>query len=587
MSHNIKKQNFISLIRNAKIYFRGKQKSHIIVYFCFLVGFNCTTYVISQSRIFGTLPILKPTTNVEYTDKNLNHTKEYEHILKIYTKLVNSRGDFRYPIPALYLREEEAYVASINYNNLAITIEKKAYDVCQKFGDIGIAFLLAHELTHYYEKHAWKSDFVYELGDLEIAKNLKETNDQIMNETQADYLGGFLAYSAGFGLFDNGKALIDSLYAAYKRPEKLQGYPSKSDRIKMAEKSGQKIAQLADIFEVANFMSAVGQYDNAFQLYKHILMQYQSRELYNNTGHAAVMNAMTYFDKDSLKYQYVSEIDLDFKGARSAAKTRDSILRQAIQYFDAAISLDPAYVPAYLNKANAYAMLNEDAKANFYLENEAVPVFKKAGKDFIKTESDIHVLRGILFDKLGKKVEAISEFDKAIAMNNSAAVYNKNVVLGITNPKSPMTKSWNCLKEPIGTMTLETYFRSPTHIPKKEVQLNNASTLRQSGGKKDFKIYNFTTGSAQKLRSVFLSTSVDYEGLAIGGIKKGSSADEIDTILGRPGAIISTTNGTLMVFEGSKNDQGKVLDENKIIFVMDEMNVVKKWIYYSSKLVIN
>jgi len=179
-----------------------------------LVGFNCTTYVISQSRIFGTLPILKPTTNVEYTDKNLNHTKEYEHILKIYTKLVNSRGDFRYPIPALYLREEEAYVASINYNNLAITIEKKAYDVCQKFGDIGIAFLLAHELTHYYEKHAWKSDFVYELGDLEIAKNLKETNDQIMNETQADYLGGFLAYSAGFGLFDNGKALIDSLYAA-------------------------------------------------------------------------------------------------------------------------------------------------------------------------------------------------------------------------------------------------------------------------------------------------------------------------------------------------------------------------------------
>jgi tetratricopeptide (TPR) repeat protein len=528
---------------------------------------------------------LKPDSSIEYSTKNLNHTKEFQHILSIYTRLVQARGDFRYPIPALFLREEEAYVASINYSDLAITIEKKAYDVCRKFGDIGLAFLLAHELTHYYEKHAWKSDFTQELSGLDVTTNLKSIEDQVLNETQADYLGGFLAYSAGFGLFDKSSEVIDSLYAAYKRPEKLMGYPSKTDRIKMAEKSAQKVMQMAEIFDVANYMVAVGQYDSAIQLYKHLLMQYQSREIYNNIGHVAVLQALTYFNKDSLKYQYAPEIDLNFMGSRSGKSIRDSLLRLAIQYFDTAVSMDPDYAPGYLNKANAYALLQEDDKAMFYLENEAVPALKRASQKYLGTETDIYNLRGILQAKSGQKAKAMASFDVAIKAKSSAAIFNKNVLSNIPNPTKSAAPAWHFLKDSIGSTSLESYFKAPTHIPKKEVMLNSTTSLRQAGGKKDYKIYNYTTGKELKVSTVFLTMVDGFAGKTKFGIEKGSKIESLHKSYGQPETTIHTTQGRLMVYDGEKISQGKLLDDNKIIFVLDNNVEVTKWIYFSSKLI--
>ncbi|MBK9643250.1 MAG: hypothetical protein IPO72_18700 [Saprospiraceae bacterium] len=164
---------------------------------------------------------------------------------------------------------------------------KKAYDACLPYGDAAIAFLLGHELTHYYEKHAWRSGFAGNNNDLKASRSLKvDNNDMVSNEIEADYLGGFLAYSAGFGLFDKGGEIIKSVYKDYKMKDDIDGYPSLQDRVELSKRSASKLESLIDAFEMANMLNATGKFEEAKYYYKYILMHYQSREIYNNVGAA-------------------------------------------------------------------------------------------------------------------------------------------------------------------------------------------------------------------------------------------------------------------------------------------------------------
>ncbi len=205
-------------------------QNFLYTYSIFTVNFAISSFLCfcahAQSRSFAGLPILPSNKEIEYKG-NLNRTKEYKRIRSIYEKLVEAKGDRRMPVPVEF-ENEVAYVASMDYRNMDISIEKQAYDVANKFGDEGIAFLLAHELTHYYEKHGWRSEYADAVSDLETGKVLSTLNDKILNEVQADVLGGFLAYSAGFGIFDKSDLLIDSLYKSYGREDKLKGIPVKA-----------------------------------------------------------------------------------------------------------------------------------------------------------------------------------------------------------------------------------------------------------------------------------------------------------------------------------------------------------------------
>ena len=225
----------------------------------FVIFFLLSFCVNAQSRSFAGLPILPSKQEVEY-QSNLNHLPEYKRILSIYEKLVEAKGDRRMPVPQLNLRSEEAHVASMDYRKVDISLEKKAYDVAEKYGDEAIAFLLAHELTHYYEKHGWRSDYADAVSDLETGKILTSLNDKILNEVQADVLGGYLAYSAGFGIFEKVNLLFNDLYKSYGMKDKLIGYPSKNDRISLAERNQKQIVKLSNVFEMAGLLTIVGKY---------------------------------------------------------------------------------------------------------------------------------------------------------------------------------------------------------------------------------------------------------------------------------------------------------------------------------------
>ena len=110
----------------------------------------------------------------------------YQRAKQVFDKLVEARGDYRYLVPDFLLLDLEESVAFMNYDLLQVQLEQKAYNVCEAFGDPALAFLLGHELTHYYEKHGWRRGFASEYSDLPIGIQIKGMLDKVANETEAD-----------------------------------------------------------------------------------------------------------------------------------------------------------------------------------------------------------------------------------------------------------------------------------------------------------------------------------------------------------------------------------------------------------------
>jgi tetratricopeptide (TPR) repeat protein len=575
----------------------------IVIVFFIAVSFNTTH---AQDRTIGTLPIINNGEIIGDTEVNLNHTDDYKHILKIYNKLVAARGDFRYKVPELYLKDVKGRVASIDYLTNQITIEKHAYDVCKKHGDAAVAFLIGHELTHYYEKHAWQNGFVSDKSEESVYKELKKYQD-VAHETEADYLGGFLAYTAGYGMYDKGGEIIGDLYTAYGLGETMKGYPTKTERIKLGNKSAQKLELLVDAFDMANLLFSINMTEEAYAYYEYILKDYQSRELYNNLGTVAVLNVMKLFKVTDLKYRYVSELDVDFQSSKDVSvpieEQKTMWLDKAIAHFNSAISLDPNYTPAYLNRANAYALKREWKKAKFYLNEEALPVSIKdsirweeklksddpqeieeanhAKARWKKTRQDITILQGIIDANTGDEIAAKSKFTSVAEDGNALAAINLKICNGEPLPLPNFNKK-DYTKDMIGDTSVHKFLRrSPPYDLDKVAGISNNFTLFQykpTDGKSEiFYHENFES----KERIAFQRTSKDYDGANLSGIKIGDlrSIVESETKDGTPTRVIETTSGQILIYDSTDADDKRL--KGIIYFIED--NKVRSWIIYKYK----
>ncbi len=535
--------------------------------------FNCLLiltigYTQGQSRAIGTLPLIDKGNAIVDFNENLNHTPAFDRIEKIYSNLVNARGDFRYPVPELFLLDQEAHAAYIDYATNHIILEKKAYDICDRYGDPAIAFLLGHELTHYYEKHAWRSAYAKENNDLDIGKSLSEMVDGVANETEADYLGGFLAYTAGYGMFEKSDSIIQNLYKAYQLDEKMPGYPNLQDRMTLCKRSTEKLGLLVDAFDLGNNLAATGKFSLAYKVYAYILHYFQSRELYNNLGVFATINAMELFHPDSLKFKYVSELDIKFQGSRNTdvpIKTQiNNILDQAIGHFNAAINLDPNYVPAYLNKANAYALKREWSKALYYLNEEALPKAIASPEKYKKTLEDIKILQAIIEFYSGNVDVAKTKLE-SMSNTNPLAKLNLSALNGEKINKSILKKVKNS-SDQIDGMTLDSFFNDRTFDVGKVVEITNDIVFFQNKPiRKGYAIFflDDMSDKRKKNRFAFISTVNGYQGATQKGISLDDDRKKVIEMYGEPVSEIETTEGQILAYED-------------IFFIIDKSKV-KKW----------
>ena len=500
-------------------------------------------------------------------------SEKYRQAKAVYDRLVQAKGDFRYPIPEFIMSSDERMVAWMNYDGLQIGLEEKAYDVCQNFGpkgDAAIATLLGHELTHYYEKHAWRRGFAANFQDLEIGVKLDKIRDNVLNETQADYLGGFLAYSAGYPVFDQIPEFMANIYQAYGFPDELgDNYPSLSDRQTLAKRSGERMKQLITIFDMANWLNAIGSFAEAKLYYRYILREYQSRELYNNLGIIYVREALEKFTSEEVQFLFPLELDLAaMRGSsREVDPARLSLLREAILNFDYAISLDPDYAPAYLNKACAYTLLGDSVRAKFYAETEAL--HRAIGADNNKVVGDTEVLLGIIAYAQQDDNAALDYFNKAIAKNNSLAAVNKDILLG--KPRSEANNE-RFQGETIDGIDLLDFAEGPSYDEDLSLAITDTMSLLQNPqpAEDNHSHIYIHYNAAQSLIICIQMTKAGYTGKTAKGIGIGASTEQIVQQYGEP-------------IRRLASPQGDILTYTNLIFVVDEEQGLVQWAAYVSQ----
>jgi tetratricopeptide (TPR) repeat protein len=528
--------------------------------------------------------ISKPTS--ETSIGNFHLQEKFQKAELIYKRLVEARGDRRFNPPKFKMDSNERFAAYLESDGLSIGLEEKIYDLCmglgEKEGEKAIAAILGHELTHFYEKHQWRTGFVNSFEGLKVADKLREGDllYLIDCETQADYLGNFLAYSAGFEVFYDLPKFYDLLYESYKLPDTLMGYPEKEDRKKLALMTLEKTRELVEVFDVANLLTAIGNYEDARAFYKHILVQYQGREIYNNMGILTVLSALSYFSPEERKYRIPLELDLNFgsssrQGFVSKEKIRRDLLQEAINYFDNAISMDSKYASAYLNKACAYFMLGgEDnlRRAKFYVDVEAREKIMLDSLNLSTTSHGVTILLALIAEKEGRldHAKAMLETIKsssAIA-NYNLSVMNKKVVTKVQTQNGPEDEEIEGIEHnQIISFTQNNRNKIKMQKLFGTIQLR---TYKNLGELKSSKIFVYRPPSGEDSPDIYFHLSdTNYKGQTSDNFKIGTNRKAITDIYGEPRSL-KVTNGEILIYE-------------EMLFILDKNQQIKQFANYFKK----
>ena len=186
-----------------------------------------------------------------YAEPPLADSYKAKVVQEVFQKLKAAKGDFRSRKPELHLVKTTGMgIAAAFPLSGVIKLEEKGYDLCTEFGADSLnalAILLGHELVHCYEKHNWENQFAWEYSHTSLKKAV--SNELKKDEIQADYLGGVLAYQAGFQVFGIMDKFLDKVYATYRlTDENMSNYPGLEQRKLFAVESADKFRYFTNIF---------------------------------------------------------------------------------------------------------------------------------------------------------------------------------------------------------------------------------------------------------------------------------------------------------------------------------------------------
>ena len=522
-------------------------------------------------------------------------------VREVFNRLKNAKGDFRSRRPYLHFVKETGHGVAVAHPKTGlIMLEEKGYDICTSFGKDSLnalAVFLAHELVHCYEKHDWEEYFASEFKGTDLGTEVSD--DRKEDEIQADYLGGFLAYQAGFNTFGIMPEFLDKVYKAYNlSDEKMSNYPPKEERKEIAKQSEEKMKNLLDYFETGNFLMALGAYEDAQEYYYKVLEDFQSREIYNNLGVLSTRLAMQHFSPLQNPFAYPVELDVQsrlLKGSRGDIDTiyREEKLLEALDFFEKARQFDAFYPVAYLNEGCAHALLGTSQMEFSDLEWEdaesaAQRAIRIAGGDahWKNTLVDAQVLLGIL--KALKKDSTAAEgfFNQALQLDSLhfLAQANRNVLRGQTNNLSTPGNT-DLAGETIDDLTFNdiTINMKPNSGPDFKGYLLNEPDHQIVLGSKNYEHSQVLANVAITIKnekkfikySTFHVTNPVYDQPTAKGIKTGDSYQSVLNKYGDPATRISLGNGAFLHYK-----QDEILG---MIFQFDGAYKLRRWCIYHQK----
>ena len=314
-----------------------------------------------------------------YGQSNKNSDKQVRFV---FNQLISVYGSAK-PAPILKVDKYLLPASYIANPEPIIKVDLALYKLCQTFGKDSLnalAVVLSHELTHYYNDHTFCSDYAFanfkSNAQLQSKIGQASYNARIEKESEADIKGFFYAAAAGFQPHGLQGLLIGKVYAAYKLADIQKGYPTKQERIDIADNAEKKAVQLFEFFKNGLIALENKQYDQAIEFFNKANSQVPFRENWNNIGVAKARKAL------SLKVNSKAEVDNPIRflyplevenksrllneRTRSIDDTSDEIeelLNEAQSAFEKAIQLDPSFHKSRINLACVFDLLDKHTSA--------------------------------------------------------------------------------------------------------------------------------------------------------------------------------------------------------------------------------
>jgi tetratricopeptide (TPR) repeat protein len=510
---------------------------------------------------------------------------------EVYNKIANTIKDTRkQPTFNFLFNEPDPYLnAYYDPSNNTINLGEGIYDIATTFGKDSLnalALVLGHELAHFYKDHTWGYDFATKNVYLKISEKIYTVNESESRkaemETQADYYGGLFGYMAGYNTLSVGGAFFEKFYHKADVPDETYGYPTLQERMKICETSANMLSKMIPMFDAANYLVLIGEYEKAGNIYDNILATFPSREIYNNAGAAYAFAALSLFEEGELKYIYPFSLETDTRMNKGGQKglsedkvaKRKELLENAKQMFESACRLDRDYAPAYVNMGLAYALLDEKELG-----------LAMAGKGYSMAEKNLDMLmmanaciaRGIIYAMDGKKDEAKAEFTKALKGNKNVAQMNLNALLG-TGTFGYMYKTDDATEKPsnkeesintIDASLLEAVLGDAemTEIKKQNDEKPKMKILSKSDAL--VTAVQLTAYTYPRQQVSFLFTGYNYDGASGRGIKRGMPLAKVTEQYGKAGRIVTGTSRNFYIYQ-----------KTPIIFITDKNDNVMGWVLY-------
>lgn len=492
---------------------------------------------------------------------------------QLYEALIQARGDQRLPVPKFVMNKGRRYVAWMNPFRTEIGLEEAAYDVCVQLGADSLnamAALLAHEITHYYEKHNWSRSFVQTNKQLTVSTKIEELDEGLKFEVQADYLGGILAITAGYNTYHVLDQFLRLAYQAYDLPEVVDGYPSLDERVLMSTNTADRLRQLHSVYQTANLLTILEEHELADDYYQFILKDYHSYEVYNNAGVNACRAALQLIKPEAMPFVFPLELDmssrldgLNTRFVKDADARIEELLKTAAGRFKNAIELAPEEASAYLNLALVYTLQEEWLDANYHA-NKALAASRKSGQ--LKQTADAQIALGIIAALQGEEADARTQFTLALAGNEVLARTNL-AALDETPDAQAVARPPAHGVETIEDLMLDAFLEAPDLSVTTDLG-GEVYCGKQSLDHSQLFLHYANEGAEYVL---FHETAPNYSGKTREGIQLGDRRADIVQAYGDPAKVLELKRGWCLVYP-----------EQKLLFLLNEQKLLQQWIVYAT-----
>ncbi len=417
---------------------------------------------------------------------------DQEVVEQIAEKLQRAVGDFREDWPEIVILDKGGHMASYVSRGEQnwIYIDRKALEACRRLGrhfENGLAFLIGHELAHFYQEYDWsEAYFSNHFRSVPVAAIEKKL------EMEADLYGSFLAKQAGYEIDKIAEPLLRILYQTYQQTvNETALYPALEERIELAANSCITAHDYHNAFHTANYLLVAGQPQLALMIYNFINEKIKSYEL-----HLTIATASNdvLLKKDPLPLKYPLQISSDIPITRDQnIFLIPKLLEMALENSEKALLFDAHSIPAQLNRLLALELRGDPHSA----ENHLSELYRL--KSLNEWEEDqLTLVSANLKARNGAAEEALNRLAKVDPKHPNLyrkAQFNVNVLKGENGESIP-----SLVKETLdqsGMNQLRAFKKKlPTLILPRRYQLDieelsGTVLCRLSGKKVDAKVQRF------------------------------------------------------------------------------------------------